>query len=508
MKTRLLLTLLSALAAGAIGLSGTAVAQGQGGGGGNGGGGGGAAPPDYGDLIILHRNDFGVPELDANFCQQPIAFTENVGCPEEGLIPVDDVLVVPTDPVTCAIEMSFSTCTNEADFGRTNLSRSSDEVLASQLEDVVSNLAIADCTSLDPAGRMVHSRWDGDELLTSTIDSPLQNLAVYKQLMLTGDIGVPLPEDADPLTQAARGFGVAIDKSGEVGIDLLVYLNEILGLTEGSTYLGVPPICIDVKEEVMGSIEMVEKCFLNYGAYLYQRGDNFGSLPSPAYIPEADPDDPLIYPLEGTFEFLFPDGEGYIVTFGSILAYAFDGINPAQLSNVEAFALTADDTRAVINYMHNWPVPGEAETAVPCDADPNGDTTYDLAISEMSGLQVPKMMVPDTEGREFTVAVSNAGPDVASGFVRVTAVQAAGGPVLIEGEEGPFEFAFEDLQSGLSYSTTQHFTIGEPHVVTTINWTATVFSDHDINSTNDTATARTSVKTSTGGGGGRGGGGH
>jgi hypothetical protein len=67
MKTRLLLTLLSALAAGAIGLSGTAVAQGQGGGGGNGGGGGGAAPPDYGDLIILHRNDFGVPELDANF---------------------------------------------------------------------------------------------------------------------------------------------------------------------------------------------------------------------------------------------------------------------------------------------------------------------------------------------------------------------------------------------------------------------------------------------------------
>ena len=36
MKTKLLLTLLGVLAAGAVGLSGTAVAQGKGGGGGNG----------------------------------------------------------------------------------------------------------------------------------------------------------------------------------------------------------------------------------------------------------------------------------------------------------------------------------------------------------------------------------------------------------------------------------------------------------------------------------------
>ena len=57
MKTKLLLTLLGVLAAGAVGLSGTAVAQGKGGGGGNGGGGGGGdgEAPDFGDLIILSR---------------------------------------------------------------------------------------------------------------------------------------------------------------------------------------------------------------------------------------------------------------------------------------------------------------------------------------------------------------------------------------------------------------------------------------------------------------------
>ena len=493
MKTRLMLTLIAALAAGAICLSGDALAQGKGGGKGGGGGGGGAAPPDYGDLIILYRDYRGVPILDENQCQQPIGFPSDT-C---DLVCEEEPCLVPVDPVTCAIDMSYATCTAEADFGRTNLSRSSDDVLASQLEDVILNLSIADCTSLDPAGRMVHSRWEGEELVTSTIDSPLQNLAVYKQLVRTGDIGVPLPEDASPLDTAARGFGVAIDKAGMVSIDLLAYLNQILGLTEGTTYLG-DPICIDVKEEVMGSIELVEKCFLNYGVYNYMRSTNFGALPSPAYIPESDP-------TEGYFEFLFPDGDGYIVKSGSILEYAFDSMDTDPLVNVAAFAQAADDTRAVINYMHNWPVPGEAETAVPCDAEPNGDDIYDLSISEMSGLQVPKMMVADTEGREFVVTVTNGGPDIASGHVTVTATPAAGGDVLIDGEPGPFVFEFENLQNGMSYATTQHFTIGEPYAVTSIVWTAVVYGEYDANPTNNSVTERTNVKLTTGGGGGGGG---
>ncbi len=171
MKTKLLVTLLGALLAGTVGLTGDAFAQGNGNGNGNGGGGGGAVPPDYGDLIILYRDSTGVPILDENFCQQPIGFPENVGCP----IPVGcdgaDPCLIPTDSATCGIEPLYASCANEADFGRVNLSRASDRVLASQLQDVLVNLAIADCTTLDPAGRLVYSRIIGTELATGTIDS-------------------------------------------------------------------------------------------------------------------------------------------------------------------------------------------------------------------------------------------------------------------------------------------------------------------------------------------------
>jgi hypothetical protein len=465
----------------------------KGGGGGGGGGSGSPSPPDYGDLIILFRDEIGVPILDENQCQQPIGFPSDICTLECD----EDPCLIPLDPATCAIDMAYAACTEEADFGRTNLSRSSEDVLVSQLEDVLTNLAIADCRTLDAAGRMVHSHWEGDTLVTSTIDSPLQNLAVYRQLMLKGTLGIDLPQGASALDTAARGFGVAMDKAGDVSVDLLVYLNQIMGLTDLNTDTLLPKTCIMVKEEVMGSIELVQKCFLDYSVYDYQRSENFEALPAPAYIPEGDPE-------EGWFEFLYPEGDGYIVKEGPIFDFVF-GDDTEQLFNIGAFAQAADDTRAVIYYMHNWPVPGEAETAVPCEQDPDPEVTYDLAISEMSGLQVPKMMVADTEGREFIVTVSNAGPDPASGSVVVTATPGAGGPVLVEGLEGPFEFEFEGLMPGLSYSTTQFFTIGEPHEVTTINWLAEVVAEFDVNPTNDAVSARTNVKVTTGGGGGKGG---
>jgi len=470
MKTRLLPTLVGALLAGAIGLTGGAIAAPRVCDDGSRppcGDDGGAVLPDYGDLIILYRDDSGVPKLDVNSCQQPIAFPDPVYCPFDDLIDVGDALLVPTDPTTCAVDMAHATCTDEADFGRTNLARSSDEVLASQLEDVIINLAIADCTTLDPAGRLVHSRFVGDELVTGTIDSPLQNLAVYKELMLNGTIGVPLPQGATALETAARGFGVAMDKSGEVNIDLLVYLNETLGLTEGATILGSAPLCIDVKEEVAGEMQLVEKCFLDYSSYGYVRQTNFGALPSPAYIPEGAPKD-------GWFEFLREVPGGYYeLAADDIFVTVFQSA-PFTQNNIGGFAQTADDTRAVINYMHNWPVPGDAETAVPCMPIPDPTPTYDLSISEMSGLQVPKQIKAGTEGREFTVTVANAGPDAAAGTITVTAVQEAGGDVVVDGNPGPFIFEFEGLLAGMSYATTQFFTIEEPQVRTTITWTATV----------------------------------
>ncbi len=407
------------------------------------------------------------------------------------------MLAIPTDPATCAIEPAYATCANEADFGRTNLSRASESVLDSQLEDVVVNLAIADCTSLDPAGRMVYSRYVGDELVTGTIDSPLQNLSVYKHLMRDGTIGVPLPEGADPLEQAARGFGVAMDKAGEVNIDLLVYLNEILGLTEGATILGEAPVCIDIKQEVMGNVEMVEKCFLDYGAYTYDRATNFWALPSPAYIPEEAP-------ISGWLEFLWqiaPDT--FVITEDAIMTAVFADNAGFTGGKVGGFAQAADDTRAVINFMHSHPVADSVATPVPCMPTPNPTDQYDLSISDKSGLKVPKQIVSTTEGREFIVTVANAGPDTAAGTVVLSAVRDDGGQVLVDGLPGPFVYEFEGILPGLSYTTgAVIFTLSEPHEGTRITWTALAVPEAvDPNESNNTVVKTSNVRPARGGGG-------
>lgn len=472
-------------------------------------GGGATETPDYGDLIILLRDADGVPipsnpvpvedpetgqTVPGGLCWQPKAFgVGTTSCPAEcetspgsGLVNVDQYY--------CSIADGCAGCVQEVDFGRVNEARSPVTVFESQLEDVLVNLATADCVTLDPAGRMVASR-NTDGLVTSqTIDSPLQNLAIYRQLMLTGSIGVPLPQEAGVLDTAARGLGAASDKTGEVNVDMVAYVNMIMGLDMAPTIL--PKLTETFREEVQGEMVTVVKQYLDYGAHGYNRQDNFTLLPKPAYITD-DSTPPVV--MDGWFEYLIEltATPTFGIEYGPILDGVFPGlVNDENLANIGAFAQAADDTRAVINFMHTWPIPGEHATLLTCEA--SADITYDLSISDVSGLQVPTQMVDGGEGREFVITVSNAGPDAATGYVTVTAVPANGGTI----EGSPWTFSFTDLVGGASESWAQFFSIalGER---TTIDWTAAVYAAHDVNLGNNTATATTSVKVT---GGGRGGG--
>ncbi len=190
-----------------------------------------------------------------------------------------------------------------------------------------------------------------DNVVTSgAIDSPLQNLAIYRQLITTGYLGAqPTPldlKDTNFLNTAARGIGAAADKTGKVSVDMVAYLNQIMGLTDPATTTVLPKLCINVKEEVKGVVQMVQKCFLNYGAYDYNRSTNFGSLPSPAYIPACAP-------AQGEFEYLgvLDDTPTYGIAQGQILAAPDLFTNPALTAqNIGGFAQAADDARAVINF--------------------------------------------------------------------------------------------------------------------------------------------------------------
>ena len=367
------------------------------------------------------------------------------------------------------------------------------------------------------------------------------------------DPGIPLPDDI--FDTAARGLGAASDKSGEVNMDLVHYLNQIMGLDDVPTYLG--KLCETYREEVQGVVQPVEKCFLNYGSdlsdvppidggldgagYLYTRSTNFGALPDPAYIPEDDPETEPSESIAGWFEYLAvvapvdPDDPSFKIDQGPITNAVFciddagDPLAPVYLTaceslpapgpgtvedfdgdNVGAFAAASDDARAVIQFMHNWQVPVGYETAVPCT--PSEDVFYDLLISPQSGLQVPVQMVSTTEGREFTVTVTNGGPDTGAGTVTVTADTAAGGPVVadIDGDGvftdlSPFVFEFTNLAPGATSSRTVLFIIAPQNVRTQIAWTATVVADPpaaDPNPTNNSVSDTTNVRVTGGGGGG------
>lgn len=247
----------------------------------------------------------------------------------------------------------------------------------------------------------------------------------------------------------------------------------------------------------MGVVKEVEKCFLNYGGYSYLRSTNFDSLPSPAYIPEENPED-------GMFEYLalYPEpGAGdqdlFEVVQGYITSVVFNDETGFDEGNIGGFAQAADDTRAVIEFMHSHPLPVGSETTLPLGCDPpEGDGVYDVSISDVSGLQVPVRMVAGTEGREFSLTVANAG-DYATGTAEVTAVDSDGFSI----PTFPRYFDFE-LVGGTSTSWTEGFSIDYK---TTITWTATAIpdcADCDLNTRNNSVT-ETTVATGGGSGGGR-----
>jgi len=528
----------------------------------SGGGGGGdtGEPPDYGDLVKLYRDDFGVPNLTEDLCQQPLGFVSET-CTAD-LLAVAEVTCInldndsdtcefnllPVDAETCAILPGYEGCTQEVDFGRMNSARAPDSVLESQLADVLVNLATADCVTLDPAGRLVtstvvYNSTTGEIDLVSTsgtIDSPLQSLSIYKELMLNGDQGLLkdlLPEDARVLDIAARMLGAASGKSGEVNVDLVVYLNQIMGLTATDPYTStfLPQKCIFPREEVMGTVQPVEKCFLLYnddaGApYAYARQGNFTALPAPAYIPDASGE----AGKPGYFEVLEPAlplaQDPFEQTFAILRGPIFNNVfgendGGGTGYSIDDFAQAADDARAVINHMHSWPLPTDYATVLTPGVLEDafcsnlGQTGYDLSISPESGLQVPVQMVAtidDTEGREFIVNIANAGPDPATGTVLVTVEPPEGVDTAVveipdmELEDPPtyqnendanFVFEFTDLAAGTSKSWTVMFAMSKL-TATTLTWEATIDAPNDVLAGNNSVTATTTVML-TGRGGGR-----
>ncbi|WP_324826636.1 hypothetical protein [Qipengyuania zhejiangensis] len=263
----------------------------------------------FGDMYVILRDANGIPILTPEGYVQPLDLDGNP-------IPLD-AEGAPIDP-TLAIEVEL---------GRLNVGRSPNSVLDRRAQEVVNLLNDATDLSLDAAGRLVVTV-DG---VANTIDSPLENLAIYVALMTTGTIpGVTdLPgTEFDHLVdgvlttadlQSATAFlAAASDKAGELTADEVAYINAFL----------------DINTTSQGDVTYSD---IDYSGFTYDRSDIYEGTMITVLIQQ-------------------PDGS-WVPTQVDIYEAVFADVDFSGSGSLTAFAQAAEDARAVIEYIHEYAVP-------------------------------------------------------------------------------------------------------------------------------------------------------
>lgn len=269
----------------------------------------GSAGTKKGDLVsdmwIILRDENGVPILNENGFVQPLDKDGNL---------------IPLDAEGAPLDESL---TIEVELGRTNVGRSPSKVLDQRLDEVTAAINGADSVALDDSGRLVITT-NGE---SATIDSPLENLAVYKALMTTGSIpGVTDvsklgslsyladgTKTADDLKAAVGFLAGATDKEQPLSIDEVEYLNQILGIA--------------------GTIEGPDgKTYVDFSSFNYDRAATYSGMTATVLV-ETEP---------GKYETQTVDL--YTTVFGG---------TEVTGTSADAFAQAAEDARAVLLYLHD-----------------------------------------------------------------------------------------------------------------------------------------------------------
>ena len=248
--------------------------EGSGGGGGSSehGSGGNTNPGEvkgdlYGDLYIIVRDANGEPlyffwdglvPAEGGEQVQPIALDEDQWIAEEKQgewdLPAscewNGLWLVPMNEEGEVAE-GYEEYTQEVELGRLNIARAPEQVLEAGYEEAINSINSASSVESDACGRLTLISAEG----VKTIDSPRENLALYKTLMKEGYLpGITLSDGAMgglkflktnnfrgktlsdvALDQAASFLSGAGDKGTVITVDEIVYLNTTLGINE-TTY--------------------------------------------------------------------------------------------------------------------------------------------------------------------------------------------------------------------------------------------------------------------------------
>jgi len=241
---------------------------------------------DYGDLWVVVRDPVtGAPILvdgEYQVCVDPACTTT--------VLTVDGELPEGTADVA------------EVELGRANIVRSPDKVTDKALDTVLTKLTSATTVTTDMAGRLVI---DG-----VTIDSPLENLALYIALMTSDPKLTPVLDKlpADTTSLAASLLAAGSDKTGSITIDYVVYGNVIMDIVENDV-------------------------FYNYGTFDYNRDTTYSGTIT-YYVQAAD--GTITQVTKPILEAVF-GGESYVSTDGA---------------GISDFVQAADDALQVIEFTH------------------------------------------------------------------------------------------------------------------------------------------------------------
>lgn len=315
----------------------------------------------FGDLWVLDRDENGVPSLNPIGCEQPIA-TELLMVPDQSLtpyplldenelpIPVFDVNGNPTldangDPVYVLIESPYvplfeevykdgaaSKCgiipgyeeyAQEFAMGRLNCVRNAADdphVLEKHLVEAMNELNTAEVLKRDLGGRLVYSvpyvdEFGEKQLRDKTIDSPLQNLAIYRALMLWGSLSGTVN-----IKQEGKYVDVPIEFADTVDLD-----TNGLGFLRGG---GNPN----------AGIARLANGYADYSGYHHNSQHDTEEI-AVDYVQWHDPQ-------EAGYSCEYTDESGF--SWDRILgADDYDG------TGIGAFAKHGDDARKVITFTHN-----------------------------------------------------------------------------------------------------------------------------------------------------------
>lgn len=278
----------------------------------------------FGDLYVILRDDNGVPILVKWVDGEQVVYT---GGSTDGwyVQPLDaDGNPIPLDEEGHAIDESL---TVEVELGRLNVARAPEKVLDHSLIEALSKLATATEVSLDPSGRLVA---DG-----VTIDSPLENLALFKAIVSTPPVDGVITitatgsVDGQDVTYsfdisveqaglvAAAAIAAASDKTGTLTTDEVMYIADFFALSpELSSFVT---------------------------SWNYERDDVYT-------------DDVTVWILEGVdtdgddiFDVYYPKEVqiNEVVEFNTIEPIVNDG------NGIDTFTQAADDSVQVLEYVHD-----------------------------------------------------------------------------------------------------------------------------------------------------------